>query len=130
MSELRVMALPGLRRPRGVQKRLTLFLNQVMARERGSLRINVVLVDDEYMAGLNQRFRSRQGPTDVLAFPDPDEAEIYLSVQEAARRGEASEEIARLALHGLLHLLGYDHHEPQDAALMQRKEREYMDLWV
>ena len=114
-------------------RRLLLFLNQVAAREamRGAKPVvSVILVDDDYIADLNQRFKSRAGPTDVLAFDDPDYPEVYVCIQEAGRRGPVDLETARLALHGTLHLMGYDHHQTEDAVLMQAKEQEYIELWV
>ena len=71
------------------------------------------------MARLNRRWRHRNGPTDVLAFPAGGAdarflGDIVISVpyatRQARRRGESpSREMDRLLLHGYLHLLGYDH---------------------
>jgi len=66
---------------------------------------------------LNRRYRKKDRPTDVLAFPAEADGllgDIVISLpyaaRQAKRRGEpASREIDRLLLHGLLHLLGYDH---------------------
>lgn len=101
------------------------------ARARGT--INVALVSDREIQQLNRRFRGANKPTDVLSFPPA------LSPQPSALLGEVA--IARgvakrqaraaghpeatewriLALHGLLHLLGYDHE--RDDGRMQRVER-------
>jgi probable rRNA maturation factor len=69
------------------------------------------------MRSLNRRYRRNDRPTDVLAFPAEADGllgDIVISLpyasRQAKRRGEpASREIDRLLLHGLLHLLGYDH---------------------
>ena len=81
--------------------------------------VSVYFCGDRRMASLNRRWRRRNGPTDVLAFPagETDErflGDIVISVpyatRQARRRGESpSREMDRLLLHGYLHLLGYDH---------------------
>jgi len=98
-------------------------------------RVSVALVDDKTMAGLNRRYLGRRGPTDVLAFPfdqgpaGKDLGEIVISVETArkvARRRKKSikQEIYLYAVHGLLHLLGFDHKTPSEAKEMRKKEIE------
>ncbi len=81
---------------------------------------SVILISDTAMARYNARYRGKPGPTDVLSFPDSKEpweeqngylGDILISVETADRRKMAGlkEEIELLCLHGLLHLLGYDH---------------------
>jgi len=75
------------------------------------------------MAGLNRRWRGKDRPTDVLAFPAQVVAEGFLgdivisipyATRQARRRGESrASEVDRLLLHGYLHLLGYDHETDQ-----------------
>ena len=97
------------------------------------------LVSDRGIRALNRRFRDRDRPTDVLAFPAdpapwaflPSEEPPYLgdlvvSAETAARQARAAGvaldvEIRTLALHGYLHLLGYDHE--RDRGEMARLER-------
>ena len=109
----------------------------------------LILVGPEQMAGYNERFMDRQGSTDVLAFPladlepghlprrvanEPPIAlgDVFLCPVEITRRTIAeglSKEyynVPRLAVHGMLHLLGYDHHEPVSADLMERRENELL----
>lgn len=107
-----------------------MFLRGVAHREGMKTRLSVIITGDERMAWLNETFKGRKGPTDVLAFPDEDCPEIYLSWDEAIRRGEPAMECARLALHGLLHLVGYDHDTPGSAAAMSTREEEYLLCWT
>jgi probable rRNA maturation factor len=92
------------------------------------------IVGTRAMADLNRKFRGRRGPTDVLSFPSGEEEEaglIYLgdiavcgpvAAEAALEEGIHPEvELKRLLLHGLLHLLGYDHEA--DGGRMKRKER-------
>lgn len=109
---------------------LEMFLREVSARESFCATVSVVITGNERMAWLNETFTGRKGPTDVLAFPDDACPEIYLSWDEAARRGDPGLECARLALHGLLHLSGRDHHNVREAAEMRAREEEYLSCWI
>lgn len=87
--------------------------------------VNVVLVDDLRMRELNRRFLKRNRPTDVLAFPlagqtpgrgSPLLGEVYLSRDRAREQANRygvkyRNEVRRLVLHGVLHLLGMKHAE-------------------
>ncbi len=108
----------------------------------GSARdLAVLLTDDASIAALNAQWRHVQGPTDVLSFPQgapepgvPDEAaplgDVVISVETARRQAAArgrplASEVVFLLVHGLCHLQGHDHAEPQEAALMRAQE-EYL----
>ena len=100
--------------------------------------LSLLLVSDGEMRRLNRRWRGRDRPTDVLAFaqaegpggaPDGMLGDVVISVDTARRqarqRGETlGREADRLLIHGLLHLLGYDHERSAaEARRMQRRER-------
>lgn len=101
-----------------------------------SARVSVIGVGDPRMAQLNKKHLGHPGSTDVLTFDLSDggaeiEGEIVISLdtarREAKRRGHsASAEAALYAVHGVLHLLGYDDHEPRRAARMHRMEDEIL----
>ena len=91
--------------------------------------VSVSLVDDDEIWELNRRFRHVDRPTDVLSFPQEDETEneagerllgdIIISLERA--KAQAAEyghslrrELAFLTAHSMLHLLGYDHREPEE----------------
>ncbi len=99
--------------------------------------ISLAFVDDATIHRLNLRYLQHDEPTDVLSFPlsDPGSTklsgELVLGAEVAkARAGEHGHEVqAELGLyviHGLLHLCGYDDHEPEDAAAMRDRERHYL----
>jgi len=92
---------------------------------KGSLTVRIVL--DPAIAELNERFLSRAGPTDVLAFPGGTDGyigDVAISIESAVRQSvRPVEELRLLAVHGLLHCLGYDHVEPDEALRMSRKTR-------
>jgi probable rRNA maturation factor len=105
---------------------------------------SIVLTDDETIHRYNRDYRGVDRPTDVLSFPsdegDPLEAppdgflgDIMISVQRAAQQGSelghsTEREIAFLTVHGMLHLLGYDHMQPDDEELMLSRQRAIMSL--
>jgi probable rRNA maturation factor len=93
----------------------------------------VTAVDEDTIAELNAKWMEKAGPTDVLAFPmdelrpgkvneDPEEGvlgDLVLCPAVAARQAEAAghgvvDELDLLTVHGILHLLGYDHAEPEE----------------
>ncbi|SRR5579884_72665 len=103
--------------------------------------VSVALVDDAYIQVLNREYRGADQPTDVLAFPmDPADAtggeptlgDIVISVERArdqARqfRHPLRREIALLAVHGLLHLLGYEDETETGASAMLSRQKELLD---
>ncbi|MEA3311970.1 MAG: rRNA maturation RNase YbeY [candidate division WOR-3 bacterium] len=109
-----------------IKAALRRLVKSVLDAEGCSRRVNIVLTDDETLRDLNKRFKKRKGPTDVLAFDfeEPDFlGEVYVSIDRAREQARhygvsEEEEIERLVLHGLLHLLGYTH--PRMEPIMKR----------
>ncbi len=96
-------------------------------------KAGIYFTDDGEMAELNSTYRGKQGATDVLSFPlEDDEAEslgeIIISVETAARQGEqgTEREILELFVHGMLHLLGFDHETDDCFKEMNGYEREFL----
>ena len=100
--------------------------------------ININFINDYRIARLNEEFRNKSGPTDVLSFNlDDDEGsdsilgEIYISTDTAEKNAKINgvtytDEVLRLCCHGFLHLLGYDHEAVKDKKVMEEKESFYM----
>ena len=87
--------------------------------------ITIALVSDARIRALNKQFRRKDAPTDVLSF-EPGDIAIATGVarRQARDAGHSyATELKVLALHGLLHLIGYDHHDPADRGRMARHER-------
>jgi probable rRNA maturation factor len=92
----------------------------------GAAEISVALVGDAEIAALNEEYLSHEGPTDVISFHlhdrgEPPLGDVYVGVDQAARQAAgfgaaADEEVLRLAVHGTLHVLGYEHPEDDDRA--------------
>jgi probable rRNA maturation factor len=139
-----LVAAPPARRsvPRVDLPRLRRRAGRVLAElcHAGS-ELSVALVDDPEIARLNRTFRRRRGPTDVLSFSmlEGSHAErrgallgdVVIGIETAqrqARRGGRSldDEVARLMVHGVLHLLGHDHARAPETRAMRAEERR---LW-
>ena len=105
-------------------------------------------VDEETIAQLNEQWMEKEGPTDVLAFPmdelrpgllgeEPQEGvlgDLVLCPVVAERQGETAghgtlPELELLTTHGILHLLGYDHAEPEEHAIMFGLQDEILAAW-
>src|SRR3989440_7690624 len=104
--------------------------------------VSLVLTDDAGIAALNREFRMVDAPTDVLSFPQLEVAgrviavpvdaplllgDIVVSLQRAEAQAHEyghtrARELGFLLVHGLLHLLGYDHETPEEAATMQARQ--------
>ena len=97
----------------------------------------LLLVSDRTMARLNERYRGVAGPTDVLSFPmreGPFQSlspgllgDVVISVETADRQAKRAgrslrTELAALLIHGILHLLGHDHHTPSETKKMKTLE--------
>ena len=101
----------------------------------GDQNLTVRFVDEGEGADLNQRYRQRAGPTNVLSFPyepPPGGAETLFGdiavctpvvLREASEQGKTVQaHCAHLVVHATLHLLGYDHHTKEDASRMESEE--------
>ncbi|MEM7094207.1 MAG: rRNA maturation RNase YbeY [Actinomycetota bacterium] len=105
---------------------------------RGPAEVGLAFIDEAEMAELNRHHMGGDGPTDVLAFPidglerPPDGqpamvGDIVICPVVADRAPQPLvDELSLLVVHGALHLLGHDHAEPDERAVMQRLERELL----
>jgi probable rRNA maturation factor len=104
---------------------------------RADLHVDVTVVDDPAIRRLNARYLRRRTTTDVLAFdleaPGPSRlmGEVIVCADTARRQARrvgvsVALELDLLVVHGLLHLAGWDDHEPQEARLMHEREREIL----
>ncbi len=129
------------RRPGIARRRLQRVVRHALRRQRGAGKtdVSVALVSDRAMRALNRAFLHRDHPTDVLAFPAGGRTphvtggvgylgDVVISVDRARVQARVAghpvgSEIALLAVHGVLHLIGYDDHRPGEASRMTRRQR-------
>ena len=106
-----------------------------LAGERGS-QVSILFTDDETVRRLNDRFRGKDAPTNVLSFPALENPEGFLGdialafgvcEREAAEQGKSlAHHLQHLVAHGALHLVGYDHRTDAEAEAMEALEREIL----
>ena len=114
------------------------------------VELSLVFTDDKSIQRLNKQWRSKDRATDVLSFPMVDDnlpevqleenallqmlGDVVISYETALRQSKElkssfQEEICRLLVHGILHLVGYDHEENDEKkSIMEAKERELIAL--
>jgi probable rRNA maturation factor len=109
--------------------------------------ISVLFTDDNFIRSLNNKYRGIDKPTDVLSFSLQEGAvkslkiesnillgDIIISVETAQRQADIlnhsmEKELTVLLIHGLLHLIGYDHKKDKDYKIMQEKESEILKIF-
>ena len=121
---------PRLRVPRAAHLRDVVLRTMAVAGPQVAGDISVVVTNDAAIQILNRQYRSKDAPTDVLAFPLGDGlqarepfGDVVISLDAAKRQARdygapLSDELTRLLIHGTLHLCGYDHHDRAQAARM------------
>lgn len=104
--------------PQDILERAARSVLRAEGRHDGEL--SITLLSDADIAELNGRYLGREGPTDVIAFSlgseDRPLGDVYVGVEQARRQAQelkipVVEELARLVIHGTLHVLGHDHPE-------------------
>ena len=124
------------------------IVEKTLAIECGNaaVELGVVITNDDKIQQLNRDYRGHDEPTDVISFAlleglepfimPPDNirhlGEIIISFPQAEKQAQeqshsVNQEMAHLIIHGLLHLLGYDHEKDQDDTIMRAREYEILD---
>lgn len=117
-------------------KEIKKLLKRVFRSVREKKNMQIILVTEEEIHTLNRNYRQIDKPTDVLSFENDDASDtsigdIFISIEQARKQAEDyghsfEREIGFLAVHGYLHLKGYDHHTPEDEKAMMEKAEEIL----
>lgn len=105
--------------------------------------INLIVIGSEEIAKMNKQFRGKEGPTDILTFsyylkelsPSDIAGEIYLCLEKIKMYAKESwktykEQLEYIIIHGLVHLMGYDHEHEEDWQEMEKVEKKIQSLIV
>ncbi len=108
----------------------------VLYKEGKNAVVSIVFVGDEKILDLNKCYLHHNYVTDVIGFPlekqdEGIEGEVYIDIEQAARQApeygvSLKNEVSRLVIHGILHLLGYDDATPDKKSVMSDKEDRYL----
>lgn len=99
--------------------------------------INIIFCSDNYILDINQRYLQHDYFTDIITFDycekDILSGDLFISVDSVMENSvefntDFKEELNRVIVHGLLHLIGYDDHCDEDIAMMRKKENYYLSL--
>jgi probable rRNA maturation factor len=110
---------------------------KVLCTEKSSKKsVLIALTDNKSVKILNKRWRGKNKATDVLSFSynEPDFlGEVIISLDKASTQASEykisfEDEVRRLVVHGLLHLLGHRHHKKVDRMAMEKKEEKYLKI--
>ncbi len=122
------------------------FLYKVCEDEKlNNVIFNIIIVDNEKIHEINKEYRGIDRPTDVISFALEDDksfnrsdirilGDIYISLDKVESQSKEyghsfKRELFFLAIHGLLHLLGYDHMNPEDEKVMFSKQEEVLSRY-
>lgn len=99
--------------------------------------ISIIFCSDNYILDINQRYLQHDYFTDIITFDycegDKLSGDLFISIdsvkENAMEYGSGfSDELNRVIVHGILHLIGYDDHTEEDIAMMRKKENYYLSL--
>ncbi len=112
----------------------------LIAEGAADVELSVSLVPEDEMAELHETYLGEPGPTDVLAFPQDDEPDtdgprllgdvVICPDVAASQAADLQRELGLLLVHGILHLLGYDHDEAPDRRSMWERQERYSGVAV
>jgi rRNA maturation RNase YbeY len=140
---LEILVESSVKRPGAGLTSLRRLAESVLRGEgRKNVEVAILLVGRRAMKTLNERYTRRRGSTDVLSFEMAGQefsgsvlGDVYVCVDEARTQSKQLAEplrdsVARLVIHGLLHLVGYDHTKgPVAARKMEARQEAYLDSW-
>lgn len=99
--------------------------------------ISIIFCSDNYILDINQRYLQHDYFTDIITFDycegDKLSGDLFISIDSVKENAmeygsEFSDELNRVIVHGILHLIGYDDHTEEDIAMMRKKENNYLSL--
>jgi probable rRNA maturation factor len=118
----------------------TWLINVIREEHKSPFNINYIFCSDEYLLELNKQYLSHTTFTDILTFPDLSipkkiSGDIYISVERIIENAEKyhqpfEKELARVMVHGILHLLGYEDKSSKAKRKMTGKEDYYLNKFL
>ena len=119
------------KRPKAAFKPEAIVISVLKSEGKTGLEINLIFTDNAYIKNINLEYRYKNQATDVISFESEGGGDVFISLEKAGEQAKEYgatlyEELARLLVHGALHVLGYDHIRPKDRIKMAAKEKKYL----
>lgn len=116
-----------------IKNLFSFLLNELQIKKK----INIIIVDSNFIQQINKTYRNKNLPTDVLSFVYNDRdllGEIFLCLEsnkEKALKGKTDEltRLKKIMIHGFLHLVGYDHRTDRENFIMEEKTLELLNIF-
>ncbi len=126
-----------------LESKLELLAKHVLFdQNKNELKVNLKLVSSKEMMRLNEEFREKISDTNILSFPADGEIQKisgelgdiaisipYVQTESKNLNRDLDDHMMHLLAHGILHLLGFDHQEDQDANIMEAQEIKYLEFF-
>ncbi len=116
------------------------WLLQVVKNEGKSVEhLSYIFCTDEYLLDINKKYLQHDYYTDIITFPYQQgeilESDIFISIERVTENAQLfnipiDQELRRVMVHGVLHLIGFDDHGDENQKLMRQKENEYLEKWT
>ena len=126
-----------------LESKLELLTKHILFdQNKNTLKVNLKLISSKEMMKLNEEFREKRIDTNVLSFPADGEIQKisgelgdiaisipYVQSESKNLNRDLDDHMMHLLAHGILHLLGFDHKEDQDANIMEAQEIKYLEFF-
>lgn len=123
------------------KRKMALLVKEILKKKRADYNINYIFCSDEYLLSINKEYLKHKTLTDIITFDlsEPGSelliADIYISiarVEENARTFQKTftEELLRVIVHGILHLIGYKDKTAQQKTTMRRMETRWINYYI
>lgn len=120
-------------------RKTTAWIKEVIRREKSKLaHLNFIFCSDQYLLEVNRQYLTHDTYTDIITFDNADsqgaiEGDIFISIERVRenagkRHIRFEDELNRVLVHGVLHLLGYSDKSSQQKSVMRKKEDAYLSL--
>jgi rRNA maturation RNase YbeY len=120
------------------RKTVRWIIESARREKRSILDVNYIFCSDRYLLRLNQDFLSHNTLTDIITFDysagEDISGEIYISLERVKENSlqfnsAFQDELLRVIIHGILHLVGYNDKKTSEVSIMRKKEEAYLSLW-
>ncbi|MFI3252064.1 MAG: rRNA maturation RNase YbeY [bacterium] len=115
-------------------KKYEVLINKILKKKSLYKTMNIIFVSDEEIKQMNNDYRNKDYITDVISFPNDDRelGDIFICVEQAKRQAKEynhslEREMGFLAVHGYLHVIGYDHETYEEEEVMFKLQKEILE---